>query len=67
MEAELRFRIPEDQQEFTMAARGHKYWAALAEIRIAMRNHTKYGASEADTLVTIQAVLDEVVFLMEEA
>jgi hypothetical protein len=66
MEAELRFKIPEEQQEFAMAARGHKYWSALDEIRIAIRNHNKHGASKADTIAAVQAVLDEVSFFMEE-
>ena len=66
MHAELIFKIPEESMEFQMASWGYKYWSALAEINHALRNQTKYGVSEADTLALIRATMDDVSILMEE-
>ena len=66
MEAELRFKIPEERSEFVLASWGHRYWETLCNIREVLRKHTKYGISEADTIVAIQAVLNEINPLMEE-
>ena len=66
MQAELIFKMPEESMEFQMASWGHRYWSALAEINHALRNHTKYGVSEADTLALIRATMDDVSILMEE-
>jgi hypothetical protein len=66
MEAELRFKIPEESSEFVLASWGHRYWETLCNIREVLRKHTKYGVSEADTIVAIQAVLNEINPLMEE-
>jgi hypothetical protein len=66
MEAQLIFKIPEESSEFVLASWGHRYWETLCNIREVLRKHTKYGVSEADTIVAIQAVLNEINPLMEE-
>jgi hypothetical protein len=66
MEAQLVFKMPEESSEFVLASWGHRYWETLCDIREVLRKHTKYGVSEADTIVAIHAVLDEINPLMEE-
>jgi len=66
MEAQLIFKIPEEAMEFQMASWGHRYWATLSDIREVLRKHTKYGVSEADTIVAIQALMGGINPLMEE-
>ena len=66
MHAELIFKIPEESMEFQMASWGHRYWSTLDGIHTALRNHNKYGVSDADTIHAIKMLLDEIATLMEE-
>lgn len=66
MEAQLIFNMPEESSEFILASWGHRYWETLCDIREVLRKHTKYGVSEADTIVAIQALMGGINPLMEE-
>jgi hypothetical protein len=66
MHAELIFKIPEESMEFQMASWGHRYWATLSDIRETLRTHNKYEMREADTLLAIKRLMDDINPLMEE-
>lgn len=40
--ATLEFELPEDQNEFTMATKGHQYFSCLFDIGQELRRYRKY-------------------------
>ena len=66
MKAILEFNLPEDNQEFTLATNGLKFWTVLYELDQSLRAKTKYAADDLpeDKYNAYQEVRDELRELM---
>jgi len=66
MKAILEFNLPEDNQDFTLATNGLKFWTVLYELDQSLRAKTKYAADDLpeDKYNTYQEVRDELRELM---
>ena len=46
MKAILEFNLPDDDQEFTLATNGLKFWSVLWELDQSLRAKTKYASDD---------------------
>jgi len=62
--ATLSFDLPEEQDDFTLAKNGGKYYCILCDIQNIMRDHTKYDKKMKDCWVALEDAISE--FQMDE-
>ena len=62
--ATLSFNLPEEQDEFTLAKNGGKYYCILVDIVNIMRTHKKYDKKLEDCWEDLEEVMKE--FDMDE-
>lgn len=60
----LEFKLPEEQDEFTLAKNGVKYYCILCEIHNIIREHDKYDKKMADCWESLVDSMNE--FQMDE-
>ena len=68
MEAILKFNLPEDNQEFTLATNGLNFWSVLWGLDQHLRSLTKYASDDTpeSTVNALQEVRDKLYELMNE-
>lgn len=66
MKAILEFNLPEDNQDFTLATNGTKFWSVLWELDQSLRGKTKYAPDDLpqDKYDAYQEIRDELHELM---
>lgn len=64
----LEFNLPDDQQEFNLAANGFKFWTVLWELDQELRAKTKYAPDDLpqDKYDAYEEVRDKLRELMSE-
>jgi hypothetical protein len=65
MEANLKFNLPEETEEFNTAINGINYKNALWELNQYLRNKSKYSSDENESEIA-QSIKDELYRLMSE-
>jgi hypothetical protein len=68
MEAILKFNLPEEQDDFELAANAGKYYSILWDLDQYLRNFVKYPSDREDPIMTdtMAKVRDELWKLMNE-
>ena len=60
----LEYKLPEEQDEFTLARNGGEYYSILFHIENIIRSHNKYGVKLKDCWEKLVEVMSE--FKMDE-
>lgn len=66
MQAKLIFDLPEEKEEFILASKGQDSWSALFEMDQWLRNKLKHGHNYYDADEALEAVRDQLNFIMDE-
>ena len=69
MEARLKFNLPEDQDEFTLATKGGDYWNCLWDLNAWLREGCKYHCdvwAKKDGCTVLEEVRDKFFKIMND-
>ena len=55
--ATLEFELPEDQDDFTMATKGHHYWGCLWDLSQELRRLRKHGELTDDQYELVEDII----------